>query len=281
LLKSTSTQNEHISLLNLTSYYQHHCLHHDDSHSTTSNDDCLPFYLFANEQQDVVKKLRGSLIQAISSFIVPTGSPTTEDEGECNLWNLLMISTVMKKEDIQEYEILKHCFFPASSHTTASSASINPSDASSSSPAEKESFHETIRTYLMKSLPTLGKFQFFAGTPLTGAPMHSHGPAFNFLIQGKKIWNLLPPGRDLYSTIHPIEWYANNMVNNEKEYPYYNSSSLSSLSSSATSDIASDSANSGKKSQPLCRYYQDNHQILFVPRHWTHQVSFPAASFFL
>jgi hypothetical protein len=38
------------------------------------------------------------------------------------------------------------------------------------------------------------KFQFFLGPKFSGAPMHSHGPAFNFLLQGEKLWSLLPPG---------------------------------------------------------------------------------------
>jgi hypothetical protein len=32
------------------------------------------------------------------------------------------------------------------------------------------------------------------GPPLSGAPFHYHGPAFNALLHGRKLWQLLPPG---------------------------------------------------------------------------------------
>jgi hypothetical protein len=58
-------------------------------------------------------------------------------------------------------------------------------------------------------LPTSqAKYQFFYGTKYSGAPMHSHGPAFNVLLKGEKLWNLVPPARDMYTNIHPLEWFA-------------------------------------------------------------------------
>jgi len=59
--------------------------------------------------------------------------------------------------------------------------------------------------------------------------------------------------------IHPVEWLATDRINSEKENPYFNST------------IAhAEKLVGGKRS--LCRLYQKDHEILFVPRHWTHQV---------
>lgn len=44
------------------------------------------------------------------------------------------------------------------------------------------------------SVQSEGRQQFFYGPPLSGAPFHSHGPAFNFLLTGSKQWYLFPPG---------------------------------------------------------------------------------------
>ncbi len=38
------------------------------------------------------------------------------------------------------------------------------------------------------------KVQMYVGPALSGAPFHSHGPAFNVLVRGSKQWWLLPPG---------------------------------------------------------------------------------------
>lgn len=37
-------------------------------------------------------------------------------------------------------------------------------------------------------------WQWFAGAQFSGAPFHSHAPAFNFLVRGAKYWLLTPPG---------------------------------------------------------------------------------------
>lgn len=39
------------------------------------------------------------------------------------------------------------------------------------------------------------QIQTYLGPPLSGAPFHSHAPAFNVLVHGRKLWMLLPPGR--------------------------------------------------------------------------------------
>ena len=48
--------------------------------------------------------------------------------------------------------------------------------------------------------------QIYAGSILSGAPFHSHGAAMNVLLYGQKLWTLLPPSRDIYSSIHPVMW---------------------------------------------------------------------------
>jgi hypothetical protein len=56
-------------------------------------------------------------------------------------------------------------------------------------------------------------FQLYVGGPLSGAPFHSHSFAFNVLISGRKSWLILPPGRDLYSNLHPIKFAKLGMKN--------------------------------------------------------------------
>ena len=51
--------------------------------------------------------------------------------------------------------------------------------------------------------------QIYFGPILSGAPFHSHGPAINQLIYGQKQWILLPPSKDVYSTIHPLQFTLN------------------------------------------------------------------------
>lgn len=103
------------------------------------------------------------------------------------------------------------------------------------------------------ALPSrLAKYQFYYGPFLSGAPMHSHGPALNILLQGEKMWSLLPPGRDIYTNIHPLEWFATSFDKNSTEYPY----------KQANGDVA----------ESQCELRQRAGQVLFVPRHYSHQV---------
>lgn len=51
------------------------------------------------------------------------------------------------------------------------------------------------------------KPQFYLGPPGSGAPMHHHKSAWNFLAYGQKRWFLIPPGKhSLYSTQPIAEW---------------------------------------------------------------------------
>jgi hypothetical protein len=58
-------------------------------------------------------------------------------------------------------------------------------------------------------------FQFYLGGPMSGAPFHLHGAAFNALVHGRKSWHLLPPSRDLYSSLHPLAFAANGGVESQ------------------------------------------------------------------
>jgi hypothetical protein len=49
-------------------------------------------------------------------------------------------------------------------------------------------------TGLPKDFRSHWKTQFYLGPPLSGAPFHHHGPAFNMIMHGRKEWTLLPPG---------------------------------------------------------------------------------------
>ena len=104
-------------------------------------------------------------------------------------------------------------------------------------------------------------FQFCIGGPLSGSPLHSRNQALNFLLYGRKLWHLLPPGKDVYSNLHPIE-FANNGGVTSKNYPYY-------------SDYikAIEMKNKDKKDLvgPLgpCQITQTSGSILYIPNSWT------------
>jgi len=98
------------------------------------------------------------------------------------------------------------------------------------------------------TFPTAWKSQFFLGPPYSGAPFHHHGPAFNVVVSGRKRWTLLPPSRDLYSNVHPLAWIHLGGVDSAL-YPYR-------------------TAIGGRP----CDFVQEAGEVLFVPRHWTHQV---------
>ena len=80
-------------------------------------------------------------------------------------------------------------------------------------------------TALIQSLSSVtlpsqrGKFQFFYGPTFSGAPWHSHGPAFNILLRGQKRWNMFPPGRDIYTRIHPVEWIGKGKKQHSNPQP--------------------------------------------------------------
>ncbi len=52
------------------------------------------------------------------------------------------------------------------------------------------------------------RWQWYLGPEGSGAPFHSHCPAFNGLAYGEKRWFLYPPGhaRAAYSSRHPRVW---------------------------------------------------------------------------
>ncbi len=104
--------------------------------------------------------------------------------------------------------------------------------------------------------------QLYLGPVLSGAPLHSHGPAINVLVQGVKLWTLLPPGRDLYTNIHPWEWIATDM-SDSNENPNNAGNNSPSGGERATRSVGTGGG---------CSVVQKAGQALYVPRHWTHQV---------
>mmetsp|Transcript_32282 Transcript_32282/g.46577 ORF Transcript_32282/g.46577 Transcript_32282/m.46577 type:complete len:662 (+) Transcript_32282:770-2755(+) len=98
---------------------------------------------------------------------------------------------------------------------------------------------------LVRSVGSALHFQFFLGPPLSGAPFHHHGPAFNVLAFGAKKWALAPPGRDIYTNLHPLELDMSIEGKQFEEYPF---------------------------KQGPCQLLQQAGEVLFVPRHWSHQV---------
>ncbi|KAK7253300.1 DNA binding protein [Aureococcus anophagefferens] len=53
-----------------------------------------------------------------------------------------------------------------------------------------------------------GSDQFYCGPAGSGAPLHYHEHAVNFLAHGSKTWWLLPPADAVYSVAHPATWRA-------------------------------------------------------------------------
>ena len=99
-------------------------------------------------------------------------------------------------------------------------------------------------------------FQFFLGGPLSGAPFHDHGGAFNTLIYGRKLWHVLPPARDVYSIMHPLLFALSGGVENTW-FPYNNV----------------DDALAGRipesQSGP-CEITQEPGEVLWIPPQWSH-----------
>jgi len=96
------------------------------------------------------------------------------------------------------------------------------------------------------------RYQFYLGGVLTGAPLHSHGPAINVLLNGRKQWLLLPPSRDVYSTLHPLAFALAGGID-ASYYPYSNEQDFY-------------SSHGGP-----CYISQGEGDVLFVPRHFSHQ----------
>ena len=62
-------------------------------------------------------------------------------------------------------------------------------------------FH-TPELFAEKSLNvTVSRYQYYIGPPGSGAPLHYHGPAWNGLAYGEKLWRLLPPASAVYSRV--------------------------------------------------------------------------------
>lgn len=78
------------------------------------------------------------------------------------------------------------------------------------------------------------------------------------------MWFVYVIGRDLYSSIHPVEWwvamYATHPGQQEKRsefYPYYGSESTH---NEVNHDVLP------------CTLVQEAGEVLYVPRHFSHQV---------
>jgi len=80
--------------------------------------------------------------------------------------------------------------------------------------------------------------QFYLGSTFTGAPFHHHGPAINLLLSGRKHWLLSPPAHDSYALAHPLDFLRDRK-----------------------------SSSSGS-----CSYVQDEGELFYVPRHYSHLV---------
>lgn len=135
--------------------------------------------------------------------------------------------------------------------------------------------------------PLRYRLQVYMGPAFSGAPYHSHGPAFNLLlhtesvdpansiatevdvtgssagagsggsaasssVQGGKLWFLLPPANDAYSSVHPLLAHLTAPTQTTKE----------DAKGRKTADDV----------EGACMLRQPLHSLLFVPRHVSHRV---------
>lgn len=131
--------------------------------------------------------MRSRLVSALTSF--PVGKSGAD---VCNLWNLLIASVVMRSEDLDQLHLFQQCEV------------VGEVEKGGDDVRDLSAFKE----HFLSSLPHIGNLQLFVGPALSGAPFHSHGPAINVIARGRKLWHLLPPGRDVYTMIHPVKWMA-------------------------------------------------------------------------
>jgi len=112
--------------------------------------------------------------------------------------------------------------------------------------AVNDTFHHLLNS-LGNSLNTRVIWQQYMGPIFSGAPFHSHGPALNLLIFGSKKWGLLPPANGIFSSIPPLE-----VLKIEHK--------------GGVADVED------KVSAGICYVNQYAGEMLFVPRHFSHQV---------
>lgn len=103
------------------------------------------------------------------------------------------------------------------------------------------------------------RLQAFAGPAFSGAPVHSHSPAFNLAIEGRKFWTLLPPASDLYSASHPLEYLSHLFAGDT-------SPALRETSEEPGLKVAEHLRKSA------CELVQNPGEMLYVPRHVSHSV---------
>ena len=97
------------------------------------------------------------------------------------------------------------------------------------------------------------KPQFFLGPPGSGAPLHWHKDAINYLAHGQKRWFLLPPQAARLSTTPVARWVA-------RELPHL------------ASDDACTLAPGGPHCAPPLECTQNAGDVIFVPAGWAHAV---------
>lgn len=126
-----------------------------------------------------------------------------------------------------------------------------------SSPTDPVSVSQTHRDTLKSHY----RLQAFHGPVFSGAPTHSHSPAFNLAVKGRKLWTLLPPAADLYSTVHPLD-----------TLPFYLSSQNNTDSVLAQTEDPDTQKLGEHLSNVGCVAVQETGHMLYVPRHVSHSV---------
>ena len=73
------------------------------------------------------------------------------------------------------------------------------------SPVSKKNQSNTSKSLQNVSGYKYNGYQFFYGSFATGSPQHVHGPSWNYLARGKKLWWFWKPARAAYSKVPPLE----------------------------------------------------------------------------
>jgi hypothetical protein len=151
---------------------------HSTASATTKDEVEIPIVIHPKN-----KHFAERLLPEILSFLQSSSSSsTTKTAFSSTLWSYI--------ESVSQYT-------PPS--TTSTSSSTSSPDTTSSTTSLKPDLIHPPQDEQPSEHPSqdVYRLQVFEGPSFSGAPFHHHGPAFNLLIQGDKLWELLPPGNSL------------------------------------------------------------------------------------
>eukprot|EP01038_Epipyxis_sp_PR26KG_P013711 gene13711-18391_t len=209
---------------------------------TLVNDTDIPRYVFSDHNQHLTEHMTRDIMNEYLKFSgVSTDNSVVRDPHYSSLLLDLMntVSTIPTLEK----------------KNNSDSGSNSTCLLFQSSLVKKENQTDSKESEEVCLLDKKWAVQFYLGPTFSGAPFHNHAPAFNYLVKGKKLWFITPPGRDLYSSLHPLEWIASGGAG-------FQNQSATSKAEAKKNSIYNDK---------ICHIEQNEGEILYIPRHWSHQ----------